>query len=211
MDLIVAEAEAGNKRVFRFQSVRRERAIEHHSSVVTLAFGGELLVRLEEDEVVDLGLAEVLVDDPVEALEQREQRREDDAAVLVDVRRRDPEHLVELLLLLSLLLGLLLAPRPVGRTARSRTRRRLRLGRVRRRRTRRSRLRRRRLHVRRRRRVVLRPRRADVVVIRPHHGVEGRGRGQAVVVVPLVAVVVVPAVMMVVMVGLAAAVEGVLS
>ncbi len=49
---------------------------------------------MEVDEVVDFVVAEVLVDDPVHQLEAGEGDGEDDAGVLVDVRRSHSEHLV---------------------------------------------------------------------------------------------------------------------
>ncbi len=55
------------------------------------------LVRMKLDQVWDFIVAQMLVDDPVHELEASEGDREDDTAVLVDVRGRHPEHLVEVL------------------------------------------------------------------------------------------------------------------
>ncbi len=52
---------------------------------------------MEVDEVLHLVIAQVLVDDPVHQLEAGERHGEDDAGVLVNVRRRHPKHLVQLL------------------------------------------------------------------------------------------------------------------
>ena len=50
----------------------------------------------QKDQIRDNVVAQVLIDDPVHELETRERHREDDSAVLVDIRSRHPEHLVEL-------------------------------------------------------------------------------------------------------------------
>ena len=55
------------------------------------------LVRLEVNEVFDDVVAQVLVDDPVHELEARKGDGKNDAAVLVNVRGRHAEHLVQVL------------------------------------------------------------------------------------------------------------------
>ena len=52
---------------------------------------------VEVDEVLGDLVADVEVDDPVHEVEAEEGEREEDAAPLVDVGRRDPHHLVQLL------------------------------------------------------------------------------------------------------------------
>ena len=55
------------------------------------------LLRLQVDEVLQDFVAQVLVNDPVHQLEAGEGHGEDDPAVLVNVRGRHAEHLVQLL------------------------------------------------------------------------------------------------------------------
>ena len=52
---------------------------------------------VQVDEVRGDLVADVEVDDPVHEVEAEEGEGEEDAAPLVDVRRRDPHHLVQLL------------------------------------------------------------------------------------------------------------------
>ena len=53
---------------------------------------------MEQDEVLGHLVADVQVDDPVHEVETREGDGEEDAAVLVDVRRRHSHHLLQVLL-----------------------------------------------------------------------------------------------------------------
>ena len=53
---------------------------------------------VEEDEVLRDLVADVQVDDPVHEVEAGEGDGEEDTAVLVNVRRRHPHHLLQVLL-----------------------------------------------------------------------------------------------------------------
>ena len=69
-----------------------------HMLVIQMIFlVGTNLVRMEVNQVIDDIVAKVLVDDPVHELEARKGDWKNDAAVLVNVRGRHAEHLVQVL------------------------------------------------------------------------------------------------------------------
>ena len=76
------------------------RVREHQHNRIIVLFGEDNASFpdvVEVDEVLCDLVADVEVDDPVHEVEAEEGEREEDAAPLVDVRRRDPHHLVQLL------------------------------------------------------------------------------------------------------------------